>query len=148
MNRSTPDTPKLKHFTISEQEVLHILNSLHANKSTGPDGLPTQFLKLTALFIGKPLSKLLNKSLPLGTYPIEVKTAHVKPIFKNKGSPSDISNYQPSASFQYCRQFSKNEYKNIFTHIFNHRMLSDKQSGYRAHHSTELQLQYLTQNLY
>ena len=39
-----PSVPTLNQTTTNEHEVLRILNSLHANKSTGPDGLPVKFL--------------------------------------------------------------------------------------------------------
>ena len=147
--KTSENIPKLQYFTISEEETLQMLNSLDANKSTGPDGLPTRFLKLTALLIAKPLSQLFNKSLSLGVYPTEFKIAHVKPIFKNKGSPSDISNYRPISILSVVSKiFEKLVYRNIYAHITDHKLLTDKQSGYRVGHSTELQLHYLTQNLY
>ena len=95
---SSPDrqpVPTLENITTDELEVLSILNSLDQNKSTGPDNLPIKLLKLTALLIAKPLSQLFNKSLAVGAYPKKFKEANVKPIFKNKGSPSDPSCYRP-----------------------------------------------------
>ena len=44
--------------------------------------------------------------------------------------------------------FEKVVHKNIYKHVSDHNLLTDKQSGYRENHSTELQLQYLTHNLY
>ena len=72
-----------------------MLNSLDSSKSTGPDNVPVRLIKMTALLIAEPLSKLFNKSISLGIYPSKFKEANIKPIFKNKGSPSDISNYRP-----------------------------------------------------
>ena len=37
---------------------------------------------------------------------------------------------------------------NIYSHLTEHSLLTEKQSGYRKHHSTEQQLLYLTHNLY
>ena len=139
----------LDRITTNEQEVLKILNSLDPNKSTGPDNLPVKFLKLIALLIAKPLSQLFNKSLSQGIYPNEFKKANVKPIFKNKGSPSDPTCYRPiSILSAISKVFEKIVYKNIYQHITDHSLLTEKQSGYRKNHSTELQLQYLTHNLY
>ena len=39
-------------------------------------------------------------------------------------------------------------FKNIYKHLSDHQLLTDKQSGYRPEHSTQLQLTYLTHNLY
>ena len=88
---SATSIPSLKNIAISEQEVLRTLNSLDSNKSTGPDGIPVKLLKLTALLISKPLAQLFNKSLDNGKFPSNFKEADVKPIFKNKGSPSDYT---------------------------------------------------------
>ena len=94
-NTNAPPAPTLNQIKTNEQEVLRILNSLDANKSTGPDGIPVKFLKLTAIIIANPLAQLFNKSLSLGIYPDDFKTAIVKPIFKKKGSPSDPTSYRP-----------------------------------------------------
>ena len=83
-NVTNEQVPTLEHISTNEQEVLRILNTLDINKSTGPDGLPAKFLKLTALLIAKPLSQLFNKSLSLGVYPKDFKEANVKPIFKKQ----------------------------------------------------------------
>ena len=82
-------------------------------------------------------------------YPNDFKKANVKPIFKNKGSPSDPTGYRPiSILSALSKIFEKIVYKNIYDHINNHALLTEKQSGYRRNHSTELQLHYLTHNLY
>ena len=129
---SLQDKPTLDRITTNEQEVLKILNSLDPNKSTGPDNLPVKFLKLIALLIAKPLSQLFNKSLSQGIYPNEFKKANVKPIFKSKGSPSDPTCYRPiSILSAISKVFEKIVYKNIYQHITDHSLLTEKQSGYR-----------------
>ena len=50
---------------------------------------------LTAILIASPFSKLYNKSLTAGVYPSHLKEANIKPIFKNKGSLSEPTNYRP-----------------------------------------------------
>ena len=155
-NRGAPDiqspsnvVPKLDKIVITEREVLKLLNSLDIHKSCGPDNLPPKILRLTAILIVSPLTKLFNKSLSLGKFPSTWKEAKVHAIFKRKGSASDPSNYQP-ISLLPC--ISKNFEKIIFNHIYSHisgnNLFTDKQSGYRPNHSTQLQLFYLTHNLY
>ena len=148
-NVNEPLVPTLERVTTSEQEVLRILNSLDINKSTGPDGLSAKFIKLTAILIAKPLSQLFNKSLSHGIYPNKFKEANVKPIFKKKGSPSDPTCYRPISILSVLsKAFERIVHHHIYDHISDHALLSDKQSGYRRNHSTELQLHYLTHNLY
>ena len=145
----TPPIPTLNSIEVTSLEVLKALNSLDPNKTTGPDKLPAKILKLTAIIIAEPLTKLFNKSLRDGIFPAFWKLANVKPIFKNKGSPSDISNYRP-ISLLSClsKVLEKLVFKQIYEHLMNHDLLTDKQSGYRPKHSTQLQLMYLSHNLY
>ena len=147
-NNAEP-VPTLEIITISEQEVLRTLNSLDPNKSTGPDGIPIKLLKLIALLIAKPLAQLFNKSLESGKFPNKMKEANIRPIFKNKGSPSDYTCYRPiSILSALSKVFEKIIYKHVYNHFTENSLLSDKQSGYRHGHSTEQQLLYLTHNLY
>ena len=154
-NTQTPQTtkaslvPYMDSFVVSESEVLSMLNSLDPNKSTGPDDIPTKLLKISAILIVEPLTKLFNKSLNQGIFSNSWKTANIKPIFKNKGSPANPTNYRP-ISLLSCisKMLEKIVFKNIYTHLSNNNLLSDKQSGYRPKHSTQLQLIYLTHNLY
>ena len=149
MTQDREPVPTLDHIEITPFEVLKALNRLDVNKSSGPDQLPTKIIKLTALLIYEPLTQLFNKSLTSGIYPSAWKHAKVRPIFKRKGSPSQINNYRP-ISLLPC--FSKIFGKIIFSHIYNHitenSLLSDRQSGYRPGHNTQLQLCYLTEKLY
>ena len=104
---------------------------------------------MIALLIAKPLSKLFNKSLATGIYPTAFKEANVRPIFKNKGSPSDYSSYRPiSLLSPISKVFEKIVYMKMYSHFTENDLLTDKQSGYRRNHSTQHQLLYLTHNLY
>ena len=148
ITNATP-VPTLSRIMTSEREVLQMLNSLDSNKSTGPDEIPVKLIKLTALLIAEPLSKLFNKSLTLGVYPSQFKEANVRPIFKNKGSPSDYTCYRPiSVLSSLSKVFERIVYKHIYAHISEYSLLTDRQSGYRRSHSTEQQLLYLTHSMY
>ena len=141
--------PRLGEIKTSPNEVLKILNFLDPNKSTGPDDIPVKILKLTALIIAEPLSELYNKSLSSGSYPEQFKEANIRPIFKNKGSPSDYTCYRPiSILSSLSKVLEKIVYKRIYSHLSEHSLLTDRQSGYRHNHSTEQQLIYLTHNMY
>ena len=142
-------TSELRQIQVTEQQVLKALNSLDSHKSTGPDNVPTKLLKLTAILIYEPLTKLFNKSLQSGTFPKTWKEASVTPIFKNSGSPSDIRQYRPISLLSCLSKIlEKLVYSSIYSHLNENDLLSDRQSGYRAGHSTQLQLTYLTHNIY
>ena len=140
---------ELRQIQVTEQQVLKALNSLDSHKSTGPDNVPSKLLKLTAILIYEPLTKLFNKSLQSGTFPKTWKEASVTPIFKKSGSPSDIRQYRPISLLSCLSKIlEKLVYSSIYSHLNENDLLSDRQSGYRAGHSTQLQLTYLTHNIY
>ena len=141
--------PKLNYILATEREVLALLNSLNPNKSCDPDKLPTKLRKLVAILIYEPLTKLFNLSLTQGIYPADWKKAIVHPIFKNKGSSSDVNNYQP-INLLSCvsKVFEKIVFDRIYKHITKHSLITENQSGYRPGHNTQMQLVHLTHNLY
>ena len=148
-NRGQP--PNMDSINISSREVLYTLNTLDPNKSCGrsSDDLPPTILKLVALLVYEPLTRLYNKCLQEGSYPSIWKDANVHPIYKRKGSPSDPTNYRP-ISLLPClsKVYGKIIFKHIYKHLTDNQLISDRQSGYRPGHSTQLQLLHLTHNMY
>ena len=145
-----PEVPNHLHsIEINPNEVLRAINGLDASKACGPDKLPTKIIKMTATYIAEPLSKIFNKSLEEGKYPSAWKNATVKPVFKGRGSPSEIKNYRPISLLPCLSKiFEKIVFSRIYHHITYHSLLTDKQSGYRQGHNTQLQLVYLVDKLY
>ena len=145
----TRSVPALDNIVVSEREVLSILNALDPNKSTGPDEISTKLLKISAILSVEPLTKLFNKSLQEGIFPNSWKTANIKSMFKNKGSPSHPNNYMPISLLCCMSKILENiVFNSIYKHLTHNQLLTDKQSGYRPGHSTQLQLTYLTHHLY
>ena len=62
--------------------------------ATGPDELPSWFLRLSAPVIAEPLAQLINLSIKASQVPTQWKSSNIKPIPKitNPTSPSD---YRP-----------------------------------------------------
>ena len=75
-------------------EVFLIIASFNPSKGTGPNGIPTEILKMINFAICSPLSKIINICIRTGVHPDKLKLAHVIPIFK-KGSRLLVSNYRP-----------------------------------------------------
>ena len=104
---------------------------------------------MSALLIAKPLCKLFNKSLQTGNFPSLWKKACVTPIYKQKGSSSDPTNYRPiSLPPTLSKILEKLVFNRIYFHLSENNLLTEKQSGYRRGHSTHIQLLYLTHKLY
>ena len=148
-SQNTEAVPALDEIQVTESQVLKILNSLDVNKSTGPDKMPTKLIKMIAILIVTPLTSLYNKSLKSGIFPKQWKEAQVTPIFKKNGSPSDVKQYRPISLLSCLSKIlEKLVFSSIYSHISSKNLLSERQSGYRPHHSTEIQLTYLTHNIY
>jgi hypothetical protein len=64
-------------------------------KSSGPDGIYPRGLKGICNSIKKPLTKLYNISFESKKLPDFWKLAQITPVFKNKGSAQEVSNYIP-----------------------------------------------------
>ena len=80
---------------IPEELVLRKLLRLKVNKSPGDSLLSNQFLKSCAPFLASSITYLFNFSLSACSFPCAWKLAKVIPLYKNRGSQSDPSNYRP-----------------------------------------------------
>ena len=104
---------------------------------------------MAAAYIAEPLSKLFVKSVQKGKYPTQWKKATVKAVFKGRGSPSEAGSYRPISLLPCLSKiFEKLMFARIYHHIYSNSLITEKQSGYRPGHSTELQLSYLSDKLY
>ena len=86
-----PDVPA---FKIGRAGVKKLLRGLKPHKASGPDNIPTRFLKEAANELVPALCPILTASLNQGYVPDDWKTADVTPIFK-KGDHSTPANYRP-----------------------------------------------------
>ena len=77
------------------------------------------------------------------------KLATVKPINKGKGSPSEPGSYRPISLLPCISNFfEKLIFAQIYDYLNKNELLTQKQSGYRPGHNTELQLVYLTDKIF
>ena len=149
--RTTPaePPPTLDTIVITEDEVLGVLNNMDPNKSSGNDNLPAKLLKMSAIIIKTPLTKLFNMSLSQGIFPTSWKEAIIYPIFKKKGSTSDPTNYRPISLLPCISKIlEKIVFQKIYQHLTENSLLSEKQSGYRPKRSTQIQLIHFINNVY
>ena len=87
----------------SEEEVISVINEMKTNKSTGPNSIPTQILKISNQIIYKPLTYLINLYFSEGILPDLLITSNVIPIFK-RGENQDYNNYQPISLISNLKQ--------------------------------------------
>ena len=122
---------------VNPAEVLLTINSLSLNKSSGPNSISPTILRLLRFDLSGPLSFLFNLSFESGCFPTMLKLTKVIPVFKNKGSPLEISNYHPISLLSNIEKIlEKLMYSRIITFLDSHRVFFEHQFGFRRSHST------------
>ena len=103
-----------------------------------------RFLKDGADILPKSVSALCNLSISQGVFPSACKVVKLKPIFK-KGKKTDPSNYRPISLLPVISKIIEkvvHDQTNAF--LSDENILYNYQSGFRANHSTNLCLSFLT----
>ena len=132
--------PDMHHFNIGLEGVTKLLRNLSPHKATGPDAIPTRFLKEVADKIAPALVLVFQASLNQGRVPEDWKNAHVTPIFK-KGDKSIPANYRPiSLTSVCCKVLEHIIHSQVMSHLDSHQILTDQQHGFRKRRSCESQL--------
>lgn len=133
---------------ITEREIFNQIQSLRANAAPGPDAIQPNTLKQIASQILKPLEYILNLSMMKGEFPIVFKQSIVSPIFK-KGSKVDVGNYRPISVIGVIAKVFEKCLKTRITEFFDkHKILSDRQFGFRTGVSTSDAIFEVTKTVY
>ena len=114
------------------EEILRVVDSFSETKLAGPHSIPVRILKLLKLDIASPIFTLINKSFEMGIFPTLLKTSKVIPIFKNKGSPMNVSNYRPISLLSNIeRIYEKVMYSRLIAFLDSHNLIYARQFGFR-----------------
>ena len=136
-DKSVPDIPQI---SVTVDGVYNLLANLDAHKATGPDNIPSRFLKEFAQQIAPALTLIFQSSINQGKLPRDWKIANITPIHK-KNNRADPTNYRPiSLTSICCKTLEHIIYSSIFSHLERHNLLCDSQHGFRAKRSCETQL--------
>ena len=139
--------PEMKSFSISKEGVKKLLINLDPHKATGPDSIPSRFLKDYAEEISPALTLIFQASLHQGDIPEDWRQAYVTPIFK-EGDRSSPANYRPISLTSVCSKVMEHIlHSQIMKHLEEHGILSDQQHGFRKRRSCESQLILTLQDL-
>ena len=105
--------------------------------------VPALIYKCIADILALPLSLIINESFHKGVFPSHLKLALVTPIYK-KGDKSEPSNYRPISSLPILSKIFESTIKDQITcFLEKEHLISDRQFGFRKHHSSEQLLQSL-----
>ena len=131
-------------FTLSEissPDVFRSLKSMKSSSATGPDGLPGHLLKKLAPLVNNNVTKIFNASINQCHFPGAWKKANVCPVYKQKGSKDDPSNYRPISVLPVlARVFEKLVAGQLQAFCDGAKIIPDEQFGFRKNSSCELAL--------
>lgn len=125
---------------ISLEGVTELLLRLDPKKSTGPDDIPSAFLRRYATLLARFLVVILQKSVSSGAIPDDWRIARVTPVYK-KGNRLNFCNYRPISLTCHCCKLLEHiiaKYLNNFLQSQN--ILTEHQHGFRRGLSTTTQL--------
>ncbi|KAL7078379.1 hypothetical protein ACQ4LE_002431 [Meloidogyne hapla] len=126
-----------------------LLKKLPNKLSHSPELINQYFLKKCATPLALPLSIIFTKTFNTGIVPEIWKTAHIRPIYKKKGSINDPKNYRPIAlTSPICRVFERLLANNIIEHLTKNELIADEQFGFLPRRSCTLQILSSMQDWY
>jgi hypothetical protein len=113
-----------------------MIKSLKSRSSHGYDKISVKLLKISSQFNSSPLNYICNKVLSTGIFPIRLRYAQIKPLFK-KYVRNTISNYMPiSFLTAFLKIFEKVISVRLYQHL-NNNILANMQFGFRPNLSKE-----------
>ena len=144
----TPTKSTFEFDEVSEGTILQLITNMKNKNTKGCDQISNKLLKAIKTEIAKPLSFIINQSLKTGSFPVKLKLARVRPLFK-KGDPQIINNYRPISILPAISAIFERVIHLQLTHYFeDNTLLTKSQYGYRSGHSTELASLELTDRIY
>lgn len=121
----------------TEEELLKAVSAMKSGKAPGPDGVPTEALKVTARSCPSILLNMYNKSLEEGMFHKQWKEQRLVLVSKGKGDPRSPSAYRPLCMLNTAGKLLERLLKpRLVTAIREGGDLSNKQYGFRCGRST------------
>ena len=131
---------------VSAHELDDILKTLR-KCAPGYDEINIDIFNLCLPCIKHSLLYILNLSLLHGVFPNELKIAKVLPLFKSD-DPMKFNNYRPVSLLSILSKiFEKAMYSRLVNFLEMHKILYEKQFGFRKKRSTDMALMILVDNL-
>ena len=138
--RQNAEVPTLKFRLVQRDQIQKLLRGLNPSKRGGINQTPTSVYKCLEATVVPALTILINQSIRSSVFPEAYKSALVSCIHKS-GDRHDPGNYRPISSLPILSKVMERVLnKQIYDHVNEHSLLSDKQFGFRAGLNTEQML--------
>ena len=117
--------------------MLALLLKVDERKAKGSGGIPCYVLRHCARVLAPSLTILMDASLAMGTVPLMLKLAHIRPMSK-AGDPGTAKNCRPISLLPVVSKILERiVHKRLCMLLTEHDLLPAEQFAYRAHHSTK-----------
>ena len=120
---------------VVEQDVLKVVKNLKNKNSSGSDDISNSILKKIAPFIVTPLTFCINRCISVGSFPSELKTSKVLPLYKG-GMEHSCNNYRPISQLSSLSKiFEKTIFEQASEFLNSNNITHELQFGFRPNHS-------------
>ena len=128
-----------KFITISEEELLLVINKEMSGKSCELDVLPMWLFSNCIDEIKHVILFIVNESLSTGHFPKYLKSALITPALKKSNlDPDELKSYRPISNLTFLSKIiEKCVHKQLSLYIEDNNLFASNQSGYRKYHSCE-----------
>ena len=132
-----PDSDNALNFSqVPYSDIRKAILSLRDDCSTGPDTIPSKFLKICIDEITSPLCHIINTSIEEQVFPDQWKVSKISPIPK-VDHPKEPSDYRPISILPALSKiYEKILMLQLVSHLDNNQLLSNCQTGFRKGHCT------------
>lgn len=122
---------------ITRSEMLNAIFGIQSKLSTDINGVSMSLLHFVAIPISIPLTHIFNISIENGVFPDKAKISKVIPVYKNKGSKLEPSNYRGiSMVDSFSKIFEKVMSTKLLNFLNRHEFFDPLQFGFLKGHST------------
>ena len=134
---TTCNEDKFQFKEETEENIIKLIDRIRIDVATGTDDINARLIKDAKHTIAKSLTKLVNLSYSMSTFPDSMKIAIIKALHK-KNCTEDPSNYRPLSILPVISKiFERSATDQIVTYLEGNRILNLTQHAYRKGHSTQ-----------
>lgn len=132
---------------VTRIEIIDVVKNFKNKASIDENGIDMALIKKVIGEIVDPITHICNLSFKLGTFPTEMKTAKIIPIYKT-GDKHLYTNYRPISLLpQFSKILEKLFVARLDSFIEKHNILIEGQYGFRTNRSTSMALTEVVEEL-